>query len=67
MAKKKKAWLWVVDWGKECSPRVSADLFFSTPTKLFEIVTCLTPEKAQLVEVEVPTEFDHWDFVPENY
>ena len=63
----KKALLWVVDWQMNSTPRVSADLFFSSKEAFDKAIGYESGDKFQLVEVSVPDSFDYWDFIPENY
>lgn len=74
----KTAYLWVVDFGSfvaganqapDAKPmrHISADLFFSSLEKFLELYTCSDAAKQQLVQVQVPVDFDHWDFIPDNY
>lgn len=69
----KTAYLWIVDWGliqPEHYPapyrNVTADLFFSSREKFIELCPC-DAEMEQLVAVQVPDDFEYWDFVPDNY
>lgn len=61
----KTVYLWVCDWGPPCTPRISADLFFSSKERFYELWTQAPGE--QLVPVQVPLEFDNLDYIPENY
>jgi hypothetical protein len=63
----KKAYLWVVVWPFADRLQVSGDLCFSTREKFFELQPWSKQDEIQLVEIEVPEEFDHWDFIPDNY
>jgi hypothetical protein len=60
--------LWVVDWSfaNAVTVRVSADLFFSS-REAFRKEWGRDDSDEQLVEVQVPVDFDHMDFIPENY
>jgi hypothetical protein len=70
----KTAYLWIVDWGliqPEHYPApyrsVTADLFFSSVEKFKELYTASNAGEQQLVVVQVPDDFEHWDFIPDNY
>jgi hypothetical protein len=70
----KTAHVWIVDWGLLQSQhypkpfrQVTADLFFSSPEKFKELYTGSDVDQQQLVAVQVPDDFDRWDFIPDNY
>jgi hypothetical protein len=65
----KIAHLWIVDWSfaKKGHRQVSADLFFSSPEKFRELYTASDADVQQLVQVQVPDDFDDWDYIPDNY
>ena len=68
----KSAWGWVVNWGGDMSRIgcITIDLFFSSPTKLEEILGYnpqADHQPPQLVEIQVPLDFEDWDYIPENY
>jgi hypothetical protein len=69
----KKAYLWFFVWQhSEGDWRVPDLLLFSSPDKFREVVGQdsnyhdVNSENI-LVEVQVPLEFDDWDFCPDNY
>lgn len=62
----KKAYAWVAIWPEGCNPRVSVDLFFSSKEEFNERLNC-SPDGEQLIEVQVPDDFDDWDYIPDNY
>lgn len=63
----KTVYAWVADWGKECTPRISIDLFFSSEEKFIELTPLVTHKEEQLVPIQVPDDFDYIDFIPDNY
>lgn len=68
---KKTAYLWIVDAGVSHHRgypyhEVHSDLFFSSHLA-FETVSGMRAEDEQLVPVQVPQDFDRWDFIPDNY
>lgn len=69
----KPAYLWVVDWSfadpdrENPQNQVTADLFFSSPDKFRELYTASDWHEQQLVAVQVPDNFEWWDFIPDNY
>lgn len=70
----KTAYLWIVDWGMvqpQYYPKpyrkVTADLFFSSVEKFNELWPWKDSEPQQLVAVQVPDDFDNWDYIPDNY
>jgi hypothetical protein len=68
----KTALLWIVDWSfcrerKGGQGQVSADLFFSSKEKFRALYGASNPADEQLVKVNVPDDFDDWDYIPENY
>jgi hypothetical protein len=65
----KTAHLWIVDWSfvRKGQGQVSADLFFSSPEKFRELYTASDAAEQQLVPVQVPDDFDDWDYIPDNY
>lgn len=70
MTSTKKAYLWVVNWGVfgiHKTPYVTADLFFSSREKFWELLGTSLPREEQLVEVDVPIDFVSWDYIPDNY
>lgn len=62
---RKWAYLWVVDWNHTNPPTASADLFFSSKEKFYELLPWYKNE--QLIKVHVPKDFNDWDYVPDNY
>jgi hypothetical protein len=50
-------------------PGINGDLFFSSPAKFRELWgRDLDQDGSEvLVKVDVPADFDDWDYVPENY
>jgi hypothetical protein len=63
----KTAYLWIVSWTCGDGPLVTADLFFSSPAKFRELYRCANVDQQQLVAVQVPADFDHLDFIPNDY
>jgi hypothetical protein len=66
----KKAYLWVWVWTFDKPYRINADLVFSSREKYEELrgAPILHLDDAdQLVEIQVPDEFDDWDYIPDNY
>jgi hypothetical protein len=68
----KTAWLWIVDWSfarqtKGGPGQVSADLFFSSKEQFRALYGASNPADEQLVKINVPDDFDDWDYIPENY
>lgn len=63
----KKAYLWIADFGTTCPKhqRIKADLFFSSSEKFYDLLG--SGSAKQLVEVEVPDDFDEWDYIPDSY
>lgn len=46
-----------------------ADLYFSHPDKLIELVgeSLATVPPSHIAQVWVPVDFEDWDYVPDNY
>lgn len=65
--KKKIIYGWVVDWGDKKGSRITIDLFFSSPRVLTDCCSWMDWKNEQFVKVEVPSEFDDLDYVPDNY
>lgn len=65
----KKAYLWIVVWEHRagCNQYVTADLFFSSREAFCKLWLSSSAESEQLVEVDVPDDFNDWDYIPENY
>ena len=69
----KIAYGWVVNWGEVNGegivqePDVTVDLFFSSRDKFLSLLQTRDSEKEILVPVNVPDDFDDWDYIPDNY
>lgn len=70
----KTVYLWIVDFGLvqlEHYPKpyrnIDASLFFSSAEKFYELYPWDDRDQQQLVPVQVPDDFDHLDFIPDNY
>ena len=70
----KIAYGWVVNWGDLTgrpslvkAPRVTVDLFFSSREKFLSLLCTSDKEKEILVPINVPDDFDDWDYIPDNY
>lgn len=61
----KTVFAWVVNWGYDCTPRVSIDLFFSSEETAYSLLG--SQEALQLVPIQVPEDFNDLDYIPENY
>jgi len=63
-----KLLLWVCVAPKGVYPRVHGELLFTSREKFNSLLTNSNPDKEQLVEVEVPEDYDDpIDFIPDNY
>jgi hypothetical protein len=63
--KTKTAYAWLVNWGPDCTPLVSVDLYFSSVDKFKELLTTKSTET--LIKIIVPEDFEDWDYIPDNY
>ena len=70
----KTVYLWIVDYGMiqpEHYPKpyrnIDATLFFSSVERFKELYVAKDADEQQLVAVQVPDDFDHLDFIPDNY
>ena len=70
----KIAYGWFVNWGDLTgrpslvkAPSVTVDLFFSSREKFLSLLDTSDKEKEILVPVNVPDDFDNWDYIPDNY
>ena len=65
----KDAWMWVY----ACHPYtigfpgVNADLFFSSPENFHQLLGRKLSQYETLLKVQVPADFEDWDYIPENY
>jgi hypothetical protein len=65
----KTALVWVHDVHPYCInyPGVIAELFFSSREVFEQLLGRPLDDGDALVKVRVPVDFDHWDFIPNDY
>lgn len=68
-ANTKPAWMFVHAIHPYCVgyPGVTAELFFSSPENFHKLWERDLEPGEVLVEVTVPADFNHWDFIPHDY
>ena len=65
----KDAWMWVISIHPDDFnfPGIMGDLYFSSPEKFRELLGRDPSEYETLAKVQVPADFDDWDYIPGEY